>query len=201
MKNQNHLNKGSQLQAYLDGVLEPSLEKEIQTHLEVCPQCQMELARLEALRSRLETLPEISLSRDLSGLVISQLEEEKKLSSAITWTLVIETLAAGSVIAALIPAFQAAGRLPQLIEIRLTLGTAVSVFLTQLASSWIVWWSSLKLQISQLLIFADPLKKLGLGTLSPWILVGAAGVLVILLNAILLGQQSLPENNQKRIQA
>jgi len=200
MTDQNRHLKNDQLQAYLDGVLEPTNMKDFQLHLETCQTCQEELTQLEAVSYQLENMPEIPLSRDLSGLVISQLKEERTLSPAITWTLVIEALAAGAVIAVLVPALQAAGWLPRLLEVRLALGAGLNVFLTQLASNWLVWWTGLKLQLSQLITSFNPLGALPLEVFSPWLIIGVAGGLVVLINALLLRGQSLPNGNQKSSQ-
>jgi hypothetical protein len=193
-----HLNN-DQLQAYLDGVLEPSIIVNLQAHLETCPICREELVALEILETSLSSLPALSLGRDLSSSVVSQLREEKSLSPAITWTLIFEALAAGTVIALLIPAFQAAGWLPRLLDTSLELRAAVNIFTTQLASNWLWWWASLKLQFNQFLGTNNPLVILPGDMISPWILIGSAGGLVILLNALLLGRQTIPNGNHKHI--
>jgi hypothetical protein len=191
--------KNDQLQAYLDGILEPSNIEYLQAHLKTCPTCQKELENLESLETSLESLPSLSLGSDLSSLVISQLKKEQSLSPAITWTLIIEALAAGGVIAVLIPAFQAAGWLPHLLDTSLELQAAINIFLTQLASNWLVWWASLKLQFDQFLETLSPLASLPGDMISPWILIGIAGGLVILLNALLLGRQPIHNGNHNHI--
>lgn len=199
MTDQNdHINL-DQLWAYLDDVLDPSQTETVQAHLAGCSLCQSELDQLEKLSLQLEELPEISLTKDLSGMVVSQLKAERALSPAVTWTLVVEALAAGAVIGAMIPAFQAAGWHPRLLEIRLALSSGVNAFLAQLASSWLVWLSGLKMQLNQLIISFNPLESLPLGALSPWMLIGTAGGLVILLNALLLRGQPLPNGDHKQI--
>lgn len=186
-----------QLWAYLDGVLEPIQGEAVKAHLADCPLCKAEFARLEGVTDRLESLPEIALARDLSSLVVGQLREERSLSPAITWTLVAEALAAGGVIAILIPIFQAAGWLPRLLGTGLEIRAGINIFLAQLASGWLVWWAGLKLQFSQLMGSFSPTEILRLGTFSPWILIGAAGGLVVLTNALLLGRQSLLNGNHQ----
>lgn len=197
MTDHNQHIKNDQLQAYLDGVTDPAAAESIKVHLDACPACRDKLARLEEMAARLQSLPEVPLSRDLSGLVVSQLKRDQTLSPAITWTLVIEALAAGAVIAILIPAFQAAGGLHRLLDILLKLLAAANVFLAQLTSSWLVWWATLKLQLSQLVGAFSPLDVLRLGAISPWILIGVAGGLVVLTNALLLGRQPLLDRNHK----
>ncbi len=191
MTDQNQHIPDDQLQAYLDGALESTSLEDFKAHLAGCPTCREELSNLEALQIRLGKLPEFALSKDISGLVVSQLKEEQSLSPAITWTLAIEALAAGVVLSMLIPVFQVAGWLPRLFEVRLELSAALNIFLTQLASNWFVWWAGLKLQINQLMTSYNPLNGVVQGAFSPWILIGAAGGLVILINALLLGRQPL----------
>ena len=200
MTDTNHHVDNHQLQAYLDGELKPSLVNIIQSHLETCPNCQEELAHLQSLQTRLENLPDISLSRDLSIGVISQLKDERSLSPAITWTILGEAIAAGAVIGALIPVFQAAGWLPSLLETRLELLAGLNVFLTQLASSWLVWWAGLKLQLDQLLNSFQSLEGLSLGGFSPWLIITVAGGLLFTLNVLLLGRRPLLDRNHNHLQ-
>ena len=199
MTDQNQHIKDHQLQAYLDGIMDTAEAVTIEAHLEICPTCRDEFAHLEGMAARLESLPEIPLSRDLSRLVVAQLKGEQALSPAITWTLLIEALAAGGVIAVLIPAFQAAGWLPRLLSTSLEIQAALNIFLTQLASNWLVWWAGLKLQLGQLLGTFNPLEGLRLGAFSPWILMGIDGGLFLSLNALLLGRQPLLDRNHKQI--
>lgn len=191
----NHLSE-EQLQSVLDGALEVKEAAEIHSHLKDCPDCQKKLARLEDLALRLESLPEFQLSRDLSGPVISRLRDEKELSPGITWSLVIEALAAGMMIGLLIPALQAAGWLPRLLDTRLELLAAANLFLTQLLSSWVVWWAELQLQINHTIQALVPVNSPFQLGISPWILVGTAGGLGLLINYLLLGRQPLPGRNR-----
>jgi len=200
MSKTNHAIDNYQLQAYLDGELEPSLVNTIQSHLETCSTCREELAHLQDLQTRMENLPEFNLSRDLSKRVVAQLKDERSLSPAITWTILIEAVAAGAVIGALIPVFQAAGWLPSLLETRLELQAGLNIFLTQLASSWLVWWAGLKLQLDQLLTSFQPLEGLSLGGFSPWLIMAVAGGLLLTLNALLLSRRPLLDRNHNHLQ-
>lgn len=200
MTDQNQHIQDDQLQAYLDGAQETTKAEEIKAHLVGCPICQNELSSLKTLQTRLERLPEFALSKDISGLVVSRLKAEQSLSPAITWILAIEALAAGVVLSLFIPVFQVAGWLPRLLDVRLEMGAALNIFLTQLASSWFVWWAGLKVQLNQLAGAFNPLESLPIGALSPWVLIGVAGGLVILINALMLGKQSVTNGNHKQIQ-
>ena len=193
-----HPLENHQLQAYLDHQLEPGQAELIRVHIESCSECKQELVRLENLQLRLHSLPDIRLSRDLSRQVISQLEEERSLSPAITWTILLEAAAAGIVIGALIPAMQAAGWLPSLLDSRLKLQAALNIFLAQLASSWLVWWTGLKLQTAHILNSFLPLKGLSFGGFSPWLIMGIAGSLLVVLNGLLLGQRSPLDRRHNR---
>ena len=133
------------LLAYLDQDLDQAEYKEIELHLDQCLTCRDELSRLEGVFSRLENLPSLELEKDLSTSVLAQLRDEKKISLGITWTLVLEAIGAGTVIGLLIPAFRAAAWLPQLVDTQTEIQAAVNIFLTQLASSWLVWWAGLRL--------------------------------------------------------
>jgi len=191
-----HLSE-DQIQAHLDGVLDPVLDKQIQSHLAECMSCRGRLEGLENLSFRLESLPALELSRDLSNLVVSKLKEERSLTPALTWTLIIESLSISAVLAVLIPTFQAAGWLPRLLITGQELQAGLEIFLAQLASSWLVWWAELQLQIRVLGQNLLPQGSLSGLAFSPWILIGAAGGLGILINYLLLRQHSFLDSNQQ----
>ena len=199
MNDQNQHVREDQLQAFLDGALEPAAAKLVQAHLNVCPVCQEDLASLEMVAARLDKLPELSLGKDFSHQVVEHLKDQGALSPAVTWTLVAEALAAGVTISLLIPAFQAAAWLPRILNTRLTLQAELNTFLTQLVNSWVVWWAELKLQLSQGVTSLAPLQTLSAGRFSPWILIGVAGSLMVVVNAFLVGQQSQPDQNHDQL--
>ncbi len=185
----------NQLQAFVDQVLNDPAALEIQEHLDGCPACQKKLARLNLLITRLENLPEVPLPKDLSSMVLVKLRGNKKVISGLTWALVIETLAAGAVIGALIPAIQTAAWLPQVLNTPQEILAAVNIFLTQLASSWLVWWAQLQLNLK---VFLNPSQiqfNLPAALPSPWILILAAGALSIFLNYFLLRNNPIRGNN------
>ncbi len=187
-----------QLQAYFDGALDPGAARNVQAHLASCPTCQEAFSRLESLAFQLENLPEFDLTRELAEPVISRLRVERSLSPGITWTLIIEALAAGTALGLLIPAIRSAGWLSGLLPSQQALQATLNIYLTQLASSWLVWWAGLRLQISHLsqglLAEASQLPV----PISPWILIAAAGGLGILINYLLLGRQTVSGRNLKR---
>lgn len=187
-----------QLQSYLDQELEPGESAWVPGHLAACPACRARLSRLERLSFHLESLPPLDLARDLSAPVLAQLKADRNLSPGITWALALEALGAGAVIGLLVPVLQAAGWLSGLLSTRQDLEAALQVFLTQLASTWLVWWAGLRLQISQVgqSLLPNP-SQLPI-PLSPWFLIGASGVLVIALNYVLLGRQAIPGRDQQR---
>ncbi len=184
-----------QLQTFIDQALDEPAALAIQDHLDGCPSCREELARLDTLITRLENLPEFSLTKDLSSMVLVKLRENKKVTSGLTWALVIESLAAGAVIGALIPAIQAAAWLPQVLNTPQEILVAVNIFLTQLASSWLVWWAQLQLNLK---VFLDPTLiqfNLPAALPPPWILILAASVLGIFANFFLLRINPIRDNN------
>jgi len=186
-----------QIQAFIDKALDEQSLLDIQDHLGGCSACQKELNRLELAISRLADLPEISLSKDLSNAVLTEISNSKKITSGLTWILAIETLAAGAVIGALIPVFQSATWLSQFINTRQDLLAAMNIFLTQLASNWMIWWAQLQLNFKVLL---DPLQdQLNLlSTLpSPWILLLTAALLGIFINYFMLRTNPIRNNNHQ----
>lgn len=57
--------------AYRDGELDPQQRQRVSSHLEDCPACREELARLNVLFGRLSDLPDPALEKDLSLDVVA----------------------------------------------------------------------------------------------------------------------------------
>ena len=197
MKNKINHPDPDQLQAFIDQALDEPAALAIQDHLDGCPACREELTRLDTLITSLENLPEFSFQDDLSNVVLVKLQESKKLSLSLTWTLVIEALAAGAVIGALIPVIKAASWLPQVFNTRQEILAAVNIFLAQLASTWMVWWAQLQLNLKVVLDPSQIQFSLPAALPSPWIMVLTAGVLVIIVNIILLRINPIRGNNHQ----
>ena len=185
------------LLAYLDQDLDQAEYKEIELHLDQCLTCRDELSRLEGVFSRLENLPSLELEKALSTSVLAQLRDEKKISLGITWTLVLEAIGAGTVIGLLIPAFRAAAWLPQLVDTQTEIQAAVNIFLTQLASSWLVWWAGLRLSFKHATKSIFSAGYFPIGEFSPWILILAAAGIGLLANYILLRSNPIRSRNHK----
>jgi len=195
-KENNHIS-ANLLQAYLDGDLDQAGLQELELHLDKCLSCQKELSRIEAVFRKLESLPALELEHDLSISVLAQLREEKKLSLSITWTLVLEAIGAGTVIGLLIPAFRATSWLPQLLNTQTEIQAGVNIFLAQLASSWLVWWAGLQINIEQTTKSLFSTRYFPSGEFSPWILILAAVGIGILANYILLRSNPIRGRNHK----
>jgi anti-sigma factor RsiW len=195
MEDKNHHPDPDLLQGYLDQVLENQQQQELEEHLAGCRQCRSLLHRLESLAARLENLPELTLERDLSPVILARLRERKALSPGLAVTLAVEALAAGAAIGVLIPLIRAADWLPQLRALWRGLPTAASIFLTQLASSWIYWWFQLKVDLKALFEFRSALSPLPASLPAPWILVLAAVGLGLALNWLLLRVRPQQDHN------
>lgn len=191
--------QNDQLQDYLDKALSTAAAEAIQSHLQTCPSCRSQLARLQTLSVKLDNLPDIHLSGDLSQKVLTQIKEEESLTLSLTWPLVAQAVAAGALIGALIPALQAAGWLPSLVETRLKLQAGFNLILTQLINNWLAWWDGIKAQFNHLAASFDPLAGLPWNGYSPWLVIGAAGLLIIVFNAVLLGRSPLPRRNHHQV--
>ncbi len=185
------------LQAYLDQGLDQVGLLEVKRHLDQCPTCREELSRLESVFARLESLPVIELEKDLSVSVLARLREDTKLSLGITWTLVLEALGAGTVIGLLTPAFQAVAWMPVLVNTQTEMRAAINIILTQLASSWLVWWVGLRLNFEQTLKTLITFDIFPSGEFSPWILILAAAGIGLLANYILLHSNPIRSRNQE----
>jgi anti-sigma factor RsiW len=175
-----------ELQAYLDQELEIHTSNHIGEHLKSCSTCQRELSRLESLVARLESLEEFNLEKDLSSTVLARIQQNEQVPLGLTWTLLAEGVAAGLVIGLLIPVIRSAALIPHLVDTQVQLWAAVNIFLTQLASNWMVWWAQLQLVSSQMLEeFSSPISLPEFWP-SPWILMLAGGVAGLLGNFFLL---------------
>ncbi len=185
------------LQTYLDNELDQSGIRDIELHLDHCPTCQEQLFRLKSVFVQLEGLPSLELEKDLSTSVLTQLRHEKKFSREITWTLVLEAIGVGIVIGLLIPAFQTAAWLPQLVDTQTDIQVAINIFLNQLASTWLVWWTGLQLTVEQSAKSIINTSYFPSGEFSPWILILAAAGIGLLANYILLRSNPISSRNHK----
>ena len=174
------------LQAYLDQVLEQSANNVLEDHIKTCSSCQDDVRRLESLILRLETLPDIPISRDYSNSVKKIILEKRQAPRGLTWTLLVEGIAAGVVLGLIIPAIQASIWTPRLLEIQHELRAAINIFLTQIASNWIFWWAKIQLDFTQITRPLNQALILPWGLPSPWILILIGVGAGLLTNFILL---------------
>jgi hypothetical protein len=182
---QNHISNNT-LQAYLDQELDTPDSREVKEHLEGCESCQKTYKNLENTIQQLAALPEIDLDINLDSLIIDHLRSDKRIQRGITWTLILEALGAGTIIGMLIPAIRAAGWLPDLLDTPNKIQAAINIFFTQLASSWLVWWAGIQMQLDKLSESFFSGGRLPVLELSPWILILAAGGIGILINYLFL---------------
>jgi anti-sigma factor RsiW len=188
-----------ELQAFLDQALDHSARKQVEEHLESCVSCREELNRFKDLLTRLEELPEVSFQKDLSAGVLTQLQEEQRLPRGLTWTLLIEAIAAGIVIGLIIPAVKSTVWAPVFLKAQMEIRAAINIFLTQLASGWVVWWAQLQLNLAQLIQPIQVPEILPGSFNSPWILILAAASVGILTNYLLLRTKAqIGKNNHNR---
>ena len=185
------------LQTFLDQELDQVGFHDVELHLNQCPSCREKLSRLESVFIRMESLPPLDLEKDLSISILAQLQDEKILSPGITWTLVLEALGASIVIGLLIPVFRAAAWLPQLVDTQTEIRAAINIFLTQLASTWLVWWSRLQLNLEQSTKSLFSTTYFPSGEFSPWILILAAAGIGLLANYIMLRSNPIRSRNLK----
>jgi len=195
-KDSNHIST-DKLQTFLDQGLDQAGLHSIELHLDQCPSCRDNLSRLEGVFIRLESLPPLELGNDLSSSILSQLQDEKKHSLGITWTLILEALGAGIMIGLLIPAFRAAAWLPQLVDTQTDIRAAINIFLTQFASTWLVWWTGLQLNLEQTAKSFVSTTYFPNGEFSPWILILAAAGIGLLANYIILRSNPIRSRNHK----
>ena len=185
------------LQTYLDQELDQAGFHDVELHLNQCPSCRAKLSRLESVFIRIESLPPLVLEKDLSISILAQLQDEKKLSSGITWTLVLEALGASIVIGLLIPVLRAAAWLPKLVDSQIEIQAAINIFLSQLASNWLVWWTGLQLNIEQTAKSLLSTTYFPSSEFSPWIMILAAAGIGLLTNYILLRSNPIRSRNHK----
>ena len=195
-KDKVHLSR-DQIQSFLDQNQDRSDSDSLQRHLESCPACQEKFEKELDLVLTIEELPEIPLGKDLSSPILAELRKQNQTKRGVTWIIVAEDLAAGLIISALIPVFNFASWLPIVTSTRQEIMVSINIFLTQLASTWIYWWSELQLDIRGLL---NPLQSQANSLIqlpSPWILILAAGCIGILVNYLLLRNNPIKNHNHQ----
>jgi hypothetical protein len=186
-----------QIQSYLDQEQDRNELEIFQKHLETCASCQEKVDNQINLITRLEELPELPLGNDLAANILDQLQKQKQIRKGIAWIIAIEALAAGAVISALIPAFNFSSWLPTFITTREEIIISINIFLTQLASTWIYWWSQLQLDFQGFLAPISSQANLTIQLPEPWILILAAGCLGILVNYLFLRGKPIKNHNHQ----
>jgi anti-sigma factor RsiW len=81
----NHLTE-TQINEYLDNALSTSEQRFIDRHLSGCTDCRSRMEALQSLFQTLDALPDGSLNRDLTPLVLNSLPEQK---NRLGWKLVL----------------------------------------------------------------------------------------------------------------
>ena len=183
-----------ELQAYLDGELELHASEKMTEHLKTCEACQSELSLLDSLIARLESLEELPLEKDLSLAILGKIQQRRQIPQGLTWTLLVEGIAAGVVIGLLIPVIRSTVWIPRLIDTQLEVRAAINIFMTQFASNWTFWWAQLQFDFSQIIGQISGPISLPKFWPSPWILV-LAGVGVGLLGNFILLRNSIQARN------
>lgn len=86
------------LHAYVDGELDEVERSRIETHFDDCSHCQRSLAAVQAVFSRLETVDEMPLTTDLSGVVVKRLQDRNPANPKLRWVAAVEVLLAGALL-------------------------------------------------------------------------------------------------------
>jgi hypothetical protein len=87
----NHLSE-EQLNEYLDH--ESKEWEEIELHVSICDECAARVNSLQALFAELDSLPELTLSRDLAATVMHRVSWSGVLPKWLTWTIILQAAAA-----------------------------------------------------------------------------------------------------------
>jgi hypothetical protein len=195
-KKQIHLTD-EQIQSYLDQEQDRKELEILQKHLDICSSCQEMVDKQINLVTRLEELPGITLGNDLTANILDQIKIQKQLRKGVTWIIAVEALAAVAVVSVLIPALDFSAWTPTFINTRQDFLVSINIFLTQLASTWIYWWSQLQMDFQGLL---DPIRSQANLTIQipePWILILAAGCIGVLVNYLLLREKPIKNHNHQ----
>ncbi len=186
------------LQAYLDQALVPGSSRKVEEHLESCPACREEIAILERMFTRLESLPEIPLHKDFSPGILEMIRVQKQLSRGVTWTLVIEGIAAGTILGLIIPALKFTPWIPRLLNTQVEIQAGLNIFLAQLFSSWTLWWAQLKFSFNHLAAPLQVTLEIPAALPAPWIWILLAVGLGVLINGLLLKMSFSPWNPERK---
>jgi hypothetical protein len=96
------------LNEYLEDALVPSARADADAHLAVCAVCMAELTQLRSLFAEIKSLPEATLQRDLSPVVVARLDNRVGVPRVVRWVLIVQTLAAITLLAVAWPLFDRA---------------------------------------------------------------------------------------------
>ena len=88
---------------YLDNALVPAVRADVDAHLAVCAACLAELESLRSLFDAIESLPNVTLERDLSAAVVSRIDAKVSVPRPLGWALAAQGLTAIIILASLWP--------------------------------------------------------------------------------------------------
>lgn len=91
------------LNEYLDNALTPAARADVDAHLAACDTCTAELESLRTLFAQIGSLPEATLERNLTPIVVARLPVRVGMSRPLGWALAAQGLVALVLLAALLP--------------------------------------------------------------------------------------------------
>ncbi len=173
----NHLTNDT-LNQYLDHTLSAADQTAAAAHLDACPACRAELARLQDLFARLDAVAELPLSTDLTAQIMAALppEPEPDPASWPVWVMVLQTAVSLILTATLWPTIAA---------LLAQAGQTTRAFLAASAPTWPTW-ASITAWLATLTAQRPDLPVLNLPAVQWGLLVGLTLLLWLVTNRLLL---------------
>jgi anti-sigma factor RsiW len=177
------------LYEFLDAALGPAQGGAVEGHLAECPECAGRLARLRALFVELDALPDLPLARDLAPSILVRLQPASNGLTNVTalrWAVAIQLIVAAALIVAVWPSLTELTRAlvsPSLMTQSLTMFAGLRGALAELWASGLV---TLNAHIAQSLDRLQNLPSLPLAQIAWLPLIGAASLLWLVGNGLLV---------------
>ncbi len=181
---------------YLDRELEPTAEASARRHLASCRRCQSELESLQRLYTRLGSLEDLQMGRDLSPAILAGIRQARKPAAPALWVLATQLLV---VVAVLGVSWSYIGRLAASSFWGLA-SVQTATTLTTGAARLAQQWAALQAEITELLAWIQRIVELAASSQAPplsgWPWLVAATLVWVLGNGFLLQGGASPQRNR-----
>jgi hypothetical protein len=172
---------------YLDQVLSPEVQVEVEAHLASCPACQVQLEDLGTLFAALEKLPDLALGHDLSPMVLRSIRPRGLPWRTGRWVFGLQMVLAVFLLVFSVPILASQFPEVRLDQISIEAASIFNQSIDNLMMTWSDWLVSANVFFSEWIEFTRPSAYFSGSPINLWLWVGLLGLVWLFGNGLLLG--------------